>query len=64
MMDVAVPANMRQSLLQADIARRGWAVSAAEAETLVGTHGVTLIDLRERSERERHGEIPGSLHVP
>jgi sulfur dioxygenase len=64
MMDVAVPANMRQGLLQADSARRGWAVSAAEAETLVGTHGVTLIDLRERSERERHGEIPGSLHVP
>jgi len=25
---------------------------------------VVLIDLRERSERERHGAIPGSLHVP
>ena len=25
---------------------------------------VALIDLRERSERERHGTIPGSLHVP
>ena len=23
-----------------------------------------LVDLRERSERERHGTIPGSLHVP
>src|SRR5262249_12343821 len=28
MMDVAVPANMRQGLVQAEIARRGWAVSA------------------------------------
>jgi rhodanese-related sulfurtransferase len=25
---------------------------------------VALIDLRERSEREKHGTIPGSLHVP
>ena len=23
-----------------------------------------LIDLRERTERERHGTIPGSLHAP
>jgi rhodanese-related sulfurtransferase len=25
---------------------------------------VTLIDLRERTEREKHGVIPGSLHAP
>jgi rhodanese-related sulfurtransferase len=25
---------------------------------------VALIDLRERHERDRHGEIPGSLHAP
>lgn len=64
MMDVAVPANMRQGLLQAEIARRGWAVSAAEAATLIGTRGVALIDLRERSERDKHGQLHGSLHVP
>jgi glyoxylase-like metal-dependent hydrolase (beta-lactamase superfamily II)/rhodanese-related sulfurtransferase len=64
MMDVAVPANMRQGLLQAEIARRGWAVSAPEAAGLIGTRGVALIDLRERCEREKHGVIPGSLHVP
>jgi sulfur dioxygenase len=64
MMDVAVPANMRQGLLQAEIARRGWAVSAAEAKALLGRHDVALIDLRERSEREKHGTIPGSLHAP
>ena len=64
MMDVAVPANMKVGLQQEEIARRGWAVSAAQALGLVGKPDVALIDLRERSERERHGTIPGSLHVP
>jgi len=64
MMDVAVPANMRQGLLQAEIARRGWAVSAAEAGALLGARAVALIDLRERSERDKHGVIAGSLHLP
>src|SRR5271167_619849 len=64
MMDVAVPANMRQGLAQEQIARRGWAVSAHEALALVGRADVALIDLRERTERERHGTIPGSLHAP
>jgi rhodanese-related sulfurtransferase len=64
MMDVAVPANMRQGLVQEEIARRGWAVSAREAMGLVGRSDIALIDLRERTERERHGTIPGSLHAP
>ena len=64
MMDVAVPANMRQGLVQEQIARRGWAVSAREAMALVGRSDIALIDLRERTERERHGTIPGSLHAP
>src|SRR5712692_4548167 len=56
MMDVAVPANMRVGLAQDEIARRGWALSAADA--------IALVDLRERAEREKHGVIPGSLHAP
>jgi glyoxylase-like metal-dependent hydrolase (beta-lactamase superfamily II)/rhodanese-related sulfurtransferase len=64
MMDVAVPANMRQGLVQAEIARRGWAVSADDAKALIGRSDIALIDLREKSERERHGAIPGSLHAP
>ena len=64
MMDVAVPANMRVGLSQDEIARRGWAVSANEAATLVGQPNVALVDLRERTEREKHGVIPGSLHAP
>ena len=64
MMDVAVPANMQVGLRQAEIARRGWAVSATEALTFSGRADIALIDLREKSEREKHGTIPGSLHAP
>src|SRR5712675_1490732 len=64
MMDVAVPANMRVGLAQEEIARRGWAVSATEALALNGRPDVTLVDLRERTEREKHGIIAGSLHAP
>jgi sulfur dioxygenase len=64
MMDVAVPANMRQGLAQQEIARRGWAVTAEQARDLIGSRDSVLIDLRERTEREKHGVIPGSLHAP
>ena len=64
MMDVAVPANMRVGLRQEEIARKGWAVSAAEAVALRSRNDVTLVDLREKSEREKHGVIAGSLHAP
>src|SRR6202047_4061977 len=64
MMDVAVPANMKVGLHQEEVARRGWAVTAEEALVLAGKPGVARIDLREKNERERHGVIPGSLHVP
>jgi glyoxylase-like metal-dependent hydrolase (beta-lactamase superfamily II)/rhodanese-related sulfurtransferase len=64
MMDVAVPANMRQGLHQEEVARRGWAFSAQEALHLIGQPDLVLIDLREKAERERHGCIPGSLQAP
>jgi sulfur dioxygenase len=64
MMDVAVPANLRVGLAQAEISRRGWAVLAPQALDLLGHADVAFIDLRERSEREKHGVIPGSVHAP
>ncbi|HEV7305968.1 MBL fold metallo-hydrolase [Ensifer sp.] len=64
MMDVAVPANVHIGLHQDEIARRGWALSAKEALALCGHARIALVDLRERSEREKHGTIPGSLHAP
>src|SRR5208337_4835328 len=54
MMDVAVPANMKVGLHQEEFAARGWAVTALEAFALAGKPDVAVIDLRERSERERH----------
>ena len=64
MMDVAIPANMKVGYLQEEIANRGWALTAQAALALAGRPDVALIDLRERTEQEKHGTIPGSLHVP
>jgi glyoxylase-like metal-dependent hydrolase (beta-lactamase superfamily II)/rhodanese-related sulfurtransferase len=64
MMDVAIPANMKVGFHQGEIARRGWAMTAEQALAALGRPEMAMIDLRERSERERHGVIPGSLHVP
>jgi sulfur dioxygenase len=59
-----VPANMRVGYAQEMIAQRGWAVAAIDALGLIGRQDVALIDLRERTEREKAGVIPGSLHAP
>src|SRR6476619_5433193 len=64
MMDVAVPANMHIGFAQDAVAQKGWAVLPREAMDLVGRPDVALVDLREKSERERHGAIPGALHEP
>ena len=63
MMDIAVPANMHVGLAQDEIARRGWAVQPSDAMTLIDRPDVAFVDLREQRERERHGEIPGSIHA-
>ncbi|MDX2202691.1 MAG: MBL fold metallo-hydrolase [Hyphomicrobiaceae bacterium] len=64
MMDVAVPANMRQGLAQEEIARKGWARTPAEVMAELGNPGLALVDLRERSEREKVGAIPSSASAP
>jgi sulfur dioxygenase len=64
MMDVAVPANMKVGIALEEIARRDWALSAGESLVLLDKPDIAFVDLRERSERERHGTIPSSLHVP
>ena len=64
MMDVAVPANMQVGLHQENIASKGWALTAAEAMALPSRSNIVVVDLREKSEREKHGVIPGSLHAP
>jgi sulfur dioxygenase len=64
MMDVAVPANMRQGFAQEEILKRGWAIDAKQAQAIVGCSKTVLVDLREKTERQKHGSIPGSLHAP
>jgi glyoxylase-like metal-dependent hydrolase (beta-lactamase superfamily II)/rhodanese-related sulfurtransferase len=64
LMDVAVPANMHVGLAQDEIARLGWALTPSAAMALMGRPEVAFVDLREGRERERDGEIPGSLHAP
>jgi rhodanese-related sulfurtransferase len=64
MMDVAVPANIRVGLHQDEVARKGWALSVGDAMALRARSDIALIDLREKSEREKDGIIPGSLHLP
>ena len=39
-------------------------ISAEEAIDMQGDEGVTFIDIRELSERNNNGKIPGSNYVP
>jgi glyoxylase-like metal-dependent hydrolase (beta-lactamase superfamily II)/rhodanese-related sulfurtransferase len=64
MMDVAVPANMHVGLHQEDLAKQGLALSARDAINSLGRSDVLLVDLREASERAKHGTISGALHAP
>jgi glyoxylase-like metal-dependent hydrolase (beta-lactamase superfamily II)/rhodanese-related sulfurtransferase len=64
MMDVAVPANMRVGLHQDELARQGLALSARQAIECLGRPDVLLVDLRETSERAKHGTLSGALHAP
>ncbi len=64
MMDVAVPANMRVGLHQDELAKQGLSLSAREAIECLGRPDVLLVDLREASERAKHGTLSGALHAP
>jgi rhodanese-related sulfurtransferase len=63
-MDVVVPANMLVGLHQDDLARQGLALSALEGIESLGRPDILLVDLRESSERAKHGMLPGALHAP
>ena len=64
MMDVAVPANMHVGLHQEDLAKQGLALNARDAIASLGRPDILLVDLRETSERAKHGTISGALHAP
>jgi len=64
MMDVAVPANLKVGLSQDELEARGWSLTCQQARDRLGSPDMVLVDLRDDRERERHGLIPGSVHVP
>ncbi len=64
MMDVAVPANQRIGVRQTSAGDEAWSVTAETALNETGAADVLLIDLRDSSERQRDGVIPGSVHIP
>jgi len=64
MMDVAVPANLKMGLSQDEVEARGWSLTCEEAMGKIGGADVVLVDLRDQKERDQHGVIPGSVHVP
>jgi glyoxylase-like metal-dependent hydrolase (beta-lactamase superfamily II)/rhodanese-related sulfurtransferase len=64
LMDVVMPANLHVGLHQDELARQGLAFTATEAIESLGRPDILLVDLREASERAKHGMLPGALHAP
>jgi glyoxylase-like metal-dependent hydrolase (beta-lactamase superfamily II)/rhodanese-related sulfurtransferase len=64
LMDVVLPANMHVGLHQDELAKQGLALNAREAIESLGRTDVLLVDLRENSERTKHGMLSGALHAP
>jgi len=64
MMDVAVPANLHIGLGQSDDLGPECALTAAQLATCREGGNCLVVDLRETSERETYGIIPGSIHAP
>lgn len=64
MMDVAVPANMQMGADQGTTAHAPWARTAEQVLNDCSAPDCVLIDLREDTEREKHGYIPHSVHAP
>ena len=45
-------------------ARCGWSLEPIELASALRSGEIVLVDFREQTERDRHGEIPGSIHIP
>src|ERR1700742_1503176 len=64
LMDVVIPANMHVGLHQDELAKQGLALNARQAIDSLGRPDVLLVDLRESSERAKHGMLSGAMHAP
>ena len=63
MMDVAIPSNLHIGLKQDRPELRERSLDCDEALRLLERGDSVLVDLRDKSERARHGLIPGSVHA-
>ena len=63
MMDVAVPSNLHIGLKQDRPELRERSLDCDDAVRLLERGESVLVDLRDKSERARHGLIPGSVHA-
>src|SRR5687768_12851270 len=64
MMDVAVPANLHIGLKQDRPDLKARSLDWQQVRSLIQEGSSILVDLRDKSERARHGEIPGSVYAP
>jgi glyoxylase-like metal-dependent hydrolase (beta-lactamase superfamily II)/rhodanese-related sulfurtransferase len=64
LMDVVLPANMHVGLHQQDLAKQGLSLTARDAIASLGRPDILLVDLRETTERNKHGTLAGALHAP
>ena len=64
MMDVAVPANVVIGAEQGLEKPEPWALTVEQVVNQCGGEACVLVDLREDSERDSNGVIPGSVHAP
>jgi rhodanese-related sulfurtransferase len=55
---------MHVGLHQEELSKQGLALSARDAINSLGRPDILLVDLRETSERAKHGTISGALHAP
>ena len=63
MMDVAVPANLHVGLAQDRGDLAACSLGCDETLALMEKGEAVLVDLRDASERQRHGIVPGSVHA-
>lgn len=64
MMDVAIPANLHVGMKQDRPELRERSLDCDDVLPLLDRGESVLVDLRDKSERARHGLIPGSVHAP
>jgi rhodanese-related sulfurtransferase len=64
LMDVVIPANMKIGLHQDVLAGQGCALRPRDAIHQLGRPDILLVDLREATERAKHGTLAGALHTP